>query len=105
MGQAARGAAWPYICLPAAGTPARWESRFIGGSPMSRMININATEDHVLATCTKRNIAVSAIETLQTGGTRVVMNNAADAALVAKAYGSKVITGPVTRTPMRLRQF
>lgn len=69
---------------------------------MSRMVNINATEEHVLATCLKRNVAISAIETLHTGGTRVVMNNAADTALITKAYGSKVITGPVTRAPTRL---
>jgi predicted regulator of Ras-like GTPase activity (Roadblock/LC7/MglB family) len=69
---------------------------------MSRAINVNATKDHVIATCAKRKVAISAIESLQSGGTRVVMNNADDTAVIAKAYGRKVITGAVARTPTRL---
>jgi hypothetical protein len=69
---------------------------------MSRAININATKDHVLATCAKRKVPISAIEALHSGGTRVVMNNASDTALIAKVYGKKVITSAVTRTPTRL---
>lgn len=69
---------------------------------MSRAININATKDHVIATCAKRKVAISAIEALASGGTRVVLNNIVDTALVAKAYGSKVIAGAVTRTPTRM---
>lgn len=69
---------------------------------MSRAININATQDHVIAACARRKLAISAIETLHSGGTRVVMNNAADTAIIAKAYGSKVISGAVTRTPTRV---
>lgn len=69
---------------------------------MSRAININATKDHVIATCAKRKVPISAIEALVSGGTRVVLNNVVDTALVAKAYGSKVIAGAVTRTPTRL---
>ncbi|MCD2325441.1 hypothetical protein LQ953_15585 [Sphingomonas sp. IC-56] len=69
---------------------------------MSRAININATQDHVKAACAKRKVPISAIETLRSGGTRVVMNNAADTAIIAKAYGSKVISGEVTRTPTRM---
>jgi hypothetical protein len=72
---------------------------------MSRALNINATQDHVLATCAKKSLAVSSIETLRSGGTRVVMNNAVDSAVVAKAYGSKVITGVVSRTPIRLATY
>lgn len=72
---------------------------------MSRAINVNATEAHVIATCAKRKIAISAIETLHSGGTRVVMNNADDTADIAKAYGAKVIAGPVQRTPTRLSRY
>ena len=36
---------------------------------MSRALNINATEAHVLATCAKRNVPISAIEPLHSGGT------------------------------------
>jgi hypothetical protein len=69
---------------------------------MSRAININATQDHVKAACAKRKVPISAIETLRSGGTRVVMNNVTDTAIIAKAYGSKVISGEVTRTPTRM---
>jgi hypothetical protein len=71
---------------------------------MSRAININATNDHVIAACAKRKVPISAIEILQSGGTRVVMNNAGDTAIIAKAYGRKVISGPVRRTPTRMGQ-
>lgn len=72
---------------------------------MSRAININATQDHVIATCAKRNVPISAIEVLQSGGTRVVTNNTDDTATLAKAYGSKVILGAVTRMPTRLNRL
>lgn len=69
---------------------------------MSRAINIDATQDHVIATCAKNNLPISAIEPLRSGGTRVVMNTVIDRAAIARTYGSKVITGPVRRTPTRL---
>ena len=69
---------------------------------MSRAINIAATVDHVVATCARKNVGFSAIEPLHTGGTRLVMNNSVDTALIAKAYGAKVITGTVVRMPTRL---
>ena len=69
---------------------------------MSRALNVNATQDHVIATCAKRRVPISAIETLHSGGTRVVMNNADDTALIAKAYGAKIISTPVRRTPTRM---
>lgn len=72
---------------------------------MSRAININATQDHVIATCAKRNVAISAIEALKSGGTRVVMNNADDTATLSADYGSKVITGAVKRMPTRLNRL
>jgi hypothetical protein len=69
---------------------------------MSRAINVNATLDHVIATCAKRKVPISAIEALHSGGTRVVMNNTHDTALIAKAYGRRVISGAVVRTPTRM---
>ena len=67
---------------------------------MSRSINIDAPIAHVTATCAKRNLRVSAIESLHSGGTRVVTATAADTLVIAKAYGSKVITGPARRMPL-----
>ncbi|TKD51803.1 hypothetical protein [Sphingomonas baiyangensis] len=69
---------------------------------MSRAININAPQAHVLAACAKRKVPISTIETLVSGGTRVVMNNAADTATMIAAYGSKVISTPVRRMPTRM---
>ncbi|OWK30885.1 hypothetical protein [Sphingomonas mucosissima] len=69
---------------------------------MSRALNIDAAQDHVIAACAKRNVPISAIETLHSGGTRVVMNNITDTGIIAKLYGRKVITGAVKRTPTRL---
>jgi hypothetical protein len=68
---------------------------------MSRVLNIAATLDHVVALSAKHNAAISAIEPLSPSGTRVVFMNADDAAVVARAYGSRVLTGPVKRTPWR----
>ena len=70
---------------------------------MSRIICIDATRTEVLAACADRDIPVSMIETLQSGGTRVVLHNSQDAALLGTAYGAKVLTEPVTRTSVRFR--
>ncbi|MDB5738880.1 MAG: hypothetical protein JWO65_2548 [Sphingomonas bacterium] len=70
---------------------------------MSRAININATQAHVIDMCAKHKAAISVVEALYSGGTRLVLKNAADAATVAKAYGNKVLTGTVTRMPTRMR--
>ncbi len=69
---------------------------------MSRALNINATEAHVVATCQSKNAPISTIETLHSGGTRVVLLNSFDTAQIRKAYGTKVITGTVRRAPTRL---
>lgn len=70
---------------------------------MSRALCIDASEADVRAACAKRDMSISAIETLRSGGTRVVMRNADDAVVIGKAYGKKVITGEVSRTPLRLK--
>jgi hypothetical protein len=46
---------------------------------MSRALNINATQADIMAVRAQRNIGISAIEGLHSGGTRVVMNNIDDA--------------------------
>jgi hypothetical protein len=64
----------------------------------SRAINIDAPRAHVLATCAAKKARVSACEDLLSGGTRIVLASGDDAAIVRRAYGKKVMTGPVTRT-------
>ncbi|MES2498268.1 MAG: hypothetical protein V4618_19295 [Pseudomonadota bacterium] len=71
---------------------------------MSRALNINAAQEHVVETCSKRGVRITAIETLASGGTRVVLSNAIGSAEIAKAYGNKVITGIVQRQATRLQR-
>lgn len=72
---------------------------------MSRAINLNATESHVIDTCAKLKVAISTIEALRSGGTRVVLKNSEAAADVRRSYGNKVITGAVRREPTRLMHY
>lgn len=70
---------------------------------MSRAINIDATPQHVTATCAKRGYAVTSLETLLSGGTRVVLRNSEAADAVRRAYGHKVIDGEVRRSIASVR--
>ena len=68
---------------------------------MSRALNLNAPQEHVIETCAKNKAPITQIETLLSGGTRVVLKNADDAAIIEKAYRTKLIAGAVKRTPTR----
>ena len=57
----------------------------------------------VEALCRKHKVTISAIETLASGGTRVVLTNADGAATMNRVFGRKVLNGAVERTPLRLR--
>jgi hypothetical protein len=70
---------------------------------VSRALNVDATIAEVIAFSAKHNAAISAIEPLDPKGTRVVFMNGDAAAVVARAYGSKVITGTVNRQPWSQR--
>jgi hypothetical protein len=72
---------------------------------MSRALNIDATHDDVVAMAAKHKATISAIEPLDPKGTRVVFMNGDGAAAVARAYGTRVLTGAVIRTPWRQRRF
>ncbi len=78
-------------------------SRFDWETRMSRAINVNATKSDVEALCLKHKAPISAIETLASGGTRVVFMNGDDAAAMSRVFGKKVLSGNVERTPLRLR--
>jgi hypothetical protein len=75
-----------------------------GGIEVSRAVNIDATIDHVIATAAKHKAAISAIEPLLPQGTRVVFVNADDAAIVARAYGARILTRAFTRTQWAQRR-
>ena len=70
---------------------------------MSRALNLDASLAHVTDRCAKHAATISVIEPLQSGGTRVVLLNAHDAAVISRAYGNKVLTGTVERMPIRPR--
>jgi len=70
---------------------------------MSRALNLNASEAEVLASCARANAPITQIESLASGGTRVVLKNGDDAAAVGKLYKGRVITDRVMRAPSRLQ--
>lgn len=68
---------------------------------MSRALNVNASQADVLTICKKHGAVVSAIEALASGGTRVVLMNSDATATMRRAFGRKLLTGEVRRTPLR----
>ncbi len=65
---------------------------------MSRAMNVTANKAEVTAMCAKHSANISAIETLLSGGTRVVLNNGDDADTIRHAFRTKIISGPVVRS-------
>jgi hypothetical protein len=71
---------------------------------MSRALNIDATVEQVIAMSAKHKATISAIEPLVPSGTRVVFVTIEGAAIVARAYGSRVVAHPVVRHPWGQRR-
>lgn len=71
---------------------------------MSRAVCIDANRADVIAMCRKHAMPISVIEPIGAEGTRVVLRNSHDAAILAKAYGGRILAGAVTRTSLRPRQ-
>lgn len=65
---------------------------------MSRAINIQATEARVTQVCKTNGARISAIETLMSGGTRVVLATMDDADKIRSAFEKKILDTPVVRT-------
>lgn len=63
----------------------------------SRAMNIDADVQEITSMCAKHNLEISAIETLLSGGTRVVLNNGDDAARLRRTMKAKLIDGTVRR--------
>lgn len=70
---------------------------------MSRAVNIDATPQTVTDTCALYNYGISAIEPLQSGGTRVVLLNSDDAANLRRRMAAQLIEGPVIRSGLYTR--
>jgi hypothetical protein len=57
----------------------------------------------VIALCAKHKTSTSVVEPLHSGGTRVVLINSDDAAVMNRVFAGKILTGAVVRTPLRVR--
>lgn len=69
---------------------------------MSRAINLDAPMDDVKALCARHSIAISTIEALTSGGTRVVLLNPDGADRIRTLMKTKIITTAVVRSPMHM---
>jgi|GEM_PF-1721357 len=69
---------------------------------MSRAMNVNLTESEVRRVCADMSIAITAIEALIPSGTRVVCQNAEGSLALWNKLRTKIIAGPVRRTPRSL---
>ncbi|MEK7343684.1 MAG: hypothetical protein AABZ73_07655 [Pseudomonadota bacterium] len=69
---------------------------------MSRAINLSASVADVEALCAKHDVAISVIENLSSGGTRVVLLNPDGADRIRSLMKAKIITTPVVRSPLHM---
>jgi hypothetical protein len=69
---------------------------------MSRAVNTAETPDKVRALCDKHGIAISVLEPLPSGGTRVVLVTPDGAAVFRMKGKDKIMDGPVTRSGIYL---
>lgn len=67
---------------------------------MTRVVTVDATPDAVTQRCNMLGIGISVIEPLQSGGTRVILNNSDDAERVRRDMKEKLITGPSVRSSL-----
>ena len=70
---------------------------------MSRALCVTLHIDEVMAVCARKKVAISTVEPLHAGGTRLVLINSHDAAVMGRVFAGKMITGDVVRTPLRVR--
>lgn len=65
---------------------------------VSRAMNVGIAQADVETLCRKHKASISAIETLHSGGTRVVLRNIEAADTMRKAFGKKLMAGNVAPT-------
>lgn len=65
---------------------------------MSRAMNVTATEAEVKAAAAEHGAMISAIETIMSGGTRVVFTNGDDAERMRRIFKDRMVVGAVTRS-------
>ena len=67
----------------------------------TRAVNVSAPPEAVQQLCQKKDIAVSAIEPLADGGTRVVLTTMDGAETIREAFKAKLLPRNAKRVPMR----
>lgn len=67
---------------------------------MSRAINLTVPHDSVTTACRQLKVGISAIESLPSGGTRVVMDTSEGAEALRVKLKTKIVKGQVTRSPL-----
>lgn len=67
---------------------------------MSRAVTLEVPSQTVSDHCEKHALGISTIEPLPSGGTRVVLNNSIDAHKLRQSFKTKLIEGPVARSPL-----
>ena len=70
---------------------------------MSRMLLLSMTEREAIAKCAEAKVGVSAIESLASGGVRLVCMSSRGAETMRKALKKQLITGEVVRERHRPR--
>lgn len=64
---------------------------------MSRALLINLNEKQVVAKCAAEGVGISALETLASGGTRLVCMSSDGAGTMKRAFKNHLIAGEVIR--------
>jgi hypothetical protein len=68
---------------------------------MSRVLMLNMSADNATAECAKMDVGISAIEPLESGGTRLVCMSVDGAETARRKFKSKLIKGDVVRSKHR----
>ena len=65
---------------------------------MSRVLLVNQNEEAVAKACARFDVEISVMETLDSGGVRLVCVSTEGAALMRRKLRAKLIAGPVVRS-------
>jgi hypothetical protein len=68
---------------------------------MTRVLHLKLDEGEVVTRCLSAKVGISAIETLPSGGTRLICMSVSGAAQMRRKLKSELIPGPVTRSLYR----
>jgi hypothetical protein len=68
---------------------------------MSRVLFVSLDEGEVVSRCLAAKVGISAIESLPSGGTRLVCMSSDGAAEMKRKFKSNLIAGAVSRSPFR----